>query len=977
MKSFLSWINLSRDKLHFPVVSIFSIFLVLLIIIIALFFRISHHFSETIIRSFHQDQLYLVKTVATGMQQIVNQLSQEIVHLSSLDALRNEETSASVEPLLQDFYRLFSGKIDSICKIDRNEKIQYIYPFTEKEIGKDMGNVHCVRDAYRNKKSTISQCFTTGDGDYVLAINQPIFRTDQEKEVVGVIRCIIHMDTLTGLFLQPLGMEGKMQGKKENIWIIDQDGLIIYHHDPSLILKNYKAIIGKTRLARTGPVGIPLTLPSPQGGEGKTGDSLAGDEGRGRKEGEGQPSAGQKTPYSAIKKGVEAWGIFPFWGKEQELYAFTPLLIGSKKWLIGITTPYLSLYSPIKNNHRNMFCLTLAIFGIFGLGGYLLHLSNKKRSLLEAETEFLKKQVELEEEIKKERDSLHNLFDSMADAVLVINDDYQVEFMNQPAISRFGEQIGRRCFQVLCGCDRPCSVCQLSDQAGTSSEQTLFHCHDCGRNRWYEVSAAPLIKNDQTKSIVEIIRDVTKEKELEERLVASEKKYHTLVSHTKDLIMVQDFQGTVLFVSESVENLLGYRVEEFYQRPFQQFLTESPVNDPWREEIGGQGDLQNRLQPHLLECKTRQGEKILLEANESAVFDREGQERQIMGVYRDITERKRLEEQLLESERLRMLSLTKRFRFGEIIGRNIKMQEVYELIDAVSQSKATVMIQGESGTGKELVARAIHYQGPWAKGPFIGISCSVLSENLLESELFGHVKGAFTGAIKDKTGRFELANGGTLFLDEVGDMSLTIQTKLLRVLQEREFEKVGGEKTIKVDVRIIAATNKDLKEDAARGRFREDLFYRLNVVEIRLPPLRERMDDLPLLVAHFIEKYNQQTNKGITNLSTEAMSILSHYPWPGNVRELEHVIEHAFVRCDKTSILAKHLPHNVTEHKTSDIIKAGVKSGLSKDEIEKDILLNALEELGWNLGMVMQKLNISRPTLWRKMKKYGLSQKSS
>ena len=307
--------------------------------------------------------------------------------------------------------------------------------------------------------------------------------------------------------------------------------------------------------------------------------------------------------------------------------------------------------------------LTLAIFGIFGLGGYLLHRSNKKGSLLEAETEFLKKQVELEEEIKKERDRLHNLFDSMADAVLVINSDYQVEFMNQPAISRFGEQIGRRCFQVLCGCDRPCSVCQLSDQASPSSEQTLFHCHDCGRNRWYEVSAAPLIKNDQTKSIVEIIRDVTKEKELEEKLIASEKKYRTLVSHTKDLIMVQDFQGTVLLVSESVENLLGYRMEEFCHRPFQQFLTESPVNDPWRKEIGGQADLQSRLQPHLLECKTRQGNKILLEANESAVFDREGQEKQIMGVYRDITERKRLEEQLLESERLRMLSLTKRFRF--------------------------------------------------------------------------------------------------------------------------------------------------------------------------------------------------------------------------------------------------------------------------------------------------------------------------
>jgi len=637
-------------------------------------------------------------------------------------------------------------------------------------------------------------------------------------------------------------------------------------------------------------------------------------------------------------------------------------------------------YSPMQNSHRDILFITLAVFGIFGLGGYLLYCSR-----------FLKEQVEFEEKIKKERDNFHNLFNSMADAVLVINGGYQVEFMNQAAISRFGDQIGNRCYQVLCGCDHPCSECQFSNQAGSSNfsleqvragtagpapEQILFRCHDSNRDRWYEVSASPLIKNDKTKSVVEIIRDITKEKELEEKLIASEKKYRTLVNHTKDLIMVQDLQGTVLLVSESVEDLLGYRMEEFCEQKFQQFLTENPTNDLWRKEIREVGDLQGRLQPHLLECKTRHGNKILLEANESAVSDREGQAEQILGVYRDITERKRLEEQLLESERLRMLSLTKRFSYGEIIGRNPKMQEIYELIDAVSQSKATVLIQGESGTGKELAARAIHYQGPLAKGPFIGISCSVLSENLLESELFGHVKGAFTGAIKDKTGRFELANGGTLFLDEVGDMSLNIQTKLLRVLQEREFEKVGGEKTIKVDVRIIAATNKDLKEEVIKGRFREDLFYRLNVVEIRLLPLRERMDDLPFLVTHFIEKFNQQTNKGITNLSRDAMRTFSHYPWPGNVRELEHVIEHAFIRCNRSTILARHLPPDVTEHRTGDIIRAGVKNGLSKDEIERDILLNTLEESGWNLGMAMQKLNISRPTLWRKMKKYGLSQKS-
>jgi transcriptional regulator with PAS, ATPase and Fis domain len=264
-----------------------------------------------------------------------------------------------------------------------------------------------------------------------------------------------------------------------------------------------------------------------------------------------------------------------------------------------------------------------------------------------------------------------------------------------------------------------------------------------------------------------------------------------------------------------------------------------------------------------------------------------------------------------------------------------------------------------------------------AQKPFVGVSCSVLSENLLESELFGHVKGAFTGAIKDKTGRFELANGGTLFLDEIADMSLNLQTKLLRVLQEREFEKVGGEKTIKVDVRIIAATNKDVKEEVAKQKFRDDLYYRLKVVEIKLPPLRERIDDLPLIAMHFIEKFNQKTAKKITGFSREAMRILCRYSWPGNIRELEHVIEHAFVKCKGSTIQPVHLPPDVLNPPVDQVIKAGVMDGFSKDQIDKEVLLSILEECDWNLKVVMQKLDISRPTLWRKMKKYGLRKKTA
>ncbi len=924
-------LRLFRTKLRFLIILAFAI---LFVIVTFFFIKINRHFSEAVIHSFHQDQIYLVKTLAAGMQQIINHLTQEITHMSALKDLHQDNPQA-YERLFKDFYRIFTGRIDSIYKIDQNSQIQYVYPFIKEQIGKDMSNVKCVKDLFRTKKPTISKCFTTDGGAYVLAINYPIFANEKEKNMIGAIRCIIHMDTLTGSFLPIFRMQ-----EKGTIWIIDQEGSIIYHPDPKLLLENYKDVI-----------------------EGKSAKR------------ENRRSEDQLISYQALKTGLEAWGINSFWGKGTELYAFTPLSIGSKKWLIGITTPYISLYNPIKNNNRNMFFLTLALFGIFSLGGYILHYSYKKRTLLETETEFLKKEVELEEEIKKERDKLHILFDSMADAVLVINDDYQVEFMNQAAISHFGGQIGKRCFQVLSGCDRPCSSCHLGDN-DLSTELTLIHCRDTERKKWYEISAAPLATASKKNSLIEIIRDVTKEKELEQKLITSEKKYRTLVTHTNDLIMMQNFQGIVLFISESIENLLGYKIEEFYHKQFQQFLTENPINDPWRKEVHGPKDLQRRLQPHLLECITKYGDKVILEANESLVFNWDGQEKEIMGVYRDITERKRLEEQLLESERLRMLSLTKRFRFGEIIGKDLKMQEIYELVEAVSGSKATVLIQGESGTGKELVARAIHYQGSTPKSPFIGVSCSVLSESLLESELFGHVKGAFTGAFKDKIGRFELADGGALFLDEIGDMSLNLQTKLLRVLQEREFEKVGGEKTIKVNVRIITATNKDLKAEVAEGKFREDLYYRLNVVKIILPPLRERMDDLPLLATHFIEKFNQETGKDINDLSREAIRILAHYPWPGNIRELENVIEHAFVKCNKPTIQTRHLPKDLIDSKMGNIIQIGIKKNLPKDQIEKNILLNALEECDWNLITVMQKLSISRPTLWRRMKKYGLTKKS-
>ncbi len=312
-------------------------------------------------------------------------------------------------------------------------------------------------------------------------------------------------------------------------------------------------------------------------------------------------------------------------------------------------------------------------------------------------------------------------------------------------------------------------------------------------------------------------------------------------------------------------------------------------------------------------------------------------------------------------------ALEKRYSFGNIIGKNEKMQEIYELISDISLTDSTVLIQGESGTGKELIARAIHFNSPRKNKPFIVANCSAYSQNLLESELFGHEKGAFTGAIRRKIGRFELAHGGTIFLDEIGEVSPPTQILLLRVLQDHRFERVGGEETLEVDVRVIAATNKNLMEEMKKGTFREDLYYRLNVIPIFIPPLRERRDDIPLLASHFLEKFNKEKGKKIINISPEVMEILLSHHWPGNVRELENVIEHAVIIAKKDEISTKDLPQYLFQkiYKEQELV--------TLEDYEKDLILRTLKELNWNKHKVAQKLKINRSTLYGKMKRYGLS----
>ncbi len=343
-----------------------------------------------------------------------------------------------------------------------------------------------------------------------------------------------------------------------------------------------------------------------------------------------------------------------------------------------------------------------------------------------------------------------------------------------------------------------------------------------------------------------------------------------------------------------------------------------------------------------------------------------------------ITIKKALEVYRLKKEnRLLNEALLDKYKYGNIIGKSRPMLKIYDLIGKVAPSRASVMISGPSGTGKELIAKAIHYNSPRKGRPFVSINCGALTETLLESELFGHEKGAFTGAVNMKKGRFELADGGTLFLDEVGDMPPALQVKLLRVLQEMEFERVGGTKTLKIDVRILAASNHNLKEDVENGVFREDLFYRLNVVQIEVPPLKDRIEDVPLLVAHFIEKFQPSENQKI-KLDPEVWKPLYAYHWPGNVRELENIVERALVMSSNNYITIQDMPDYILEKKEEKIdldkiIPLNLKLTEATEELEKKLIARALKYSDNVQAKAADMLGISRRVMNYKMKKYGIN----
>jgi two-component system, NtrC family, response regulator HydG len=444
--------------------------------------------------------------------------------------------------------------------------------------------------------------------------------------------------------------------------------------------------------------------------------------------------------------------------------------------------------------------------------------------------------------------------------------------------------------------------------------------------------------------------------------------WKTIVNTIRDGIMVVDTTGSILSVNSALETITDYSHEELIGQKCS--ILNCSVFNLAREKCGEHWCLLFKTgSMNMRRCTVmkKDGTYVPVLKNASLLHDSKGR---VIGAVETITDVSEIVEKDKQIAAIRR-HLRSEDAFQGLIGASAPMQQVFCLIENAAQSDAPVIILGESGTGKELVARAIHQLGERKKRAYVKVNCAALTESLLESELFGHVKGAYTGAYKGRAGRFEMAQGGDIFLDEIGDLPLSTQVKLLRVLEEKVIERVGDSTSIPVDVRVISATNKNLSSLVETGAFRKDLYFRINVIPIRMPALRERIEDIPLLAESFFRKLRIKSGKGIEGISNLALEVLMKYPWPGNVRELKSAFEYAFVTCQEALIQPHHLPPDIlNEEKSIKNMQATVPT---KQEIRKRQLIDALARAKGNQSMAAEILGVSRVTVWNRMKRLGIT----
>ncbi|NIN73086.1 MAG: PAS domain S-box protein [Gemmatimonadetes bacterium] len=578
------------------------------------------------------------------------------------------------------------------------------------------------------------------------------------------------------------------------------------------------------------------------------------------------------------------------------------------------------------------------------------------------------------EELKRSEARFRTLVEHAADAFFVIDPEWRVLDVNQRACDSLGytraELIGMGVAEFA---DRtPDQVGELLEQIGPDEELATEgrHVRKDGSSFPVEVRIGVLDEGGQ-RAWIAVARDITERKQVEEALRASEERFAAIFRSAMDAIVIVDSELRISMLNQAAERVFKCTAAEILGRSFREFLcadSRAALDQCVRSVQRAESRYCYLWAPEGLSAVRADGERVPVEATVSLV--EVGEQRLYAIILRDINDRMRSEAELqrLHEEMVYLQQeLETTHGYGEIVGTAPPMKSVYEAIEKVAATDSTVLITGETGTGKELVARAIHAASPRKDKVLVRVNCAALPAGLIESELFGHEKGAFTGATSRKIGRFELAHGGTIFLDEIGDIPLDLQNKLLRVLQEGEFERLGDSQTRKVDVRVIAATNRELSDAIDEGLFRSDLFYRLNVFPIGVPALRERKKDIPLLVKHLVMKYSVKLGKNIESIPQAAMNALMAYDWPGNVRELENVIERAVILTTGTELeLGDWLSGSAT---------AGPSRIRTLEEVERDHINRVLEATGWRVrgdAGAAAFLGLKPTTLEARMKKLGI-----
>ncbi len=593
-----------------------------------------------------------------------------------------------------------------------------------------------------------------------------------------------------------------------------------------------------------------------------------------------------------------------------------------------------------------------------------------EKELIDAVSERLGKIAErfrTEESLQLESINIRNILNSVRDLIYKANENYEIEYINPALEEEFGPVNGKKCYEYF-GNNAICPDCTLTKVLSGNTIRREWYFDK--RGKIYDVLETPIRNSDGSISKLSILRDLTELKRAHRDLREREELYRILTESVADgVILVQNHK--IIFANRAFLKMFGFNLDEVIEKNIEDIFDSEfhPLCKKLFDPIFGFNEKENE---HWLLGRTNKGDKLWVSVNRSSITLKS--KPVILATLRDVTEQvlwsKKMQEEAeyYRKENIKLRSTIKeRYKLGNIIGKSQAMQEVYELIIKAANSDASVVIFGESGTGKELVAKAIHQLSPRAEKPFVAVNCGAIPAQLVESEFFGHKKGAFTGAHADKHGYLHVANGGTLFLDEVGELDVNIQVKFLRAFETGEYSPIGDTKTYTSDFRLICATNKDLAQLVAEGKMREDFYYRISVIPIYIPPLRERKEDIPLLVEHFLRMYSK--GKHPPSLPAKYMDLLINYDWPGNVRELQGMIQRYLSTGSFQFLGNKSADLSVSDE--TDYSKFGTLKD-AVNEFEKKLILKTLEKNRWHKGKVASILGIDPKTLYRKMKRYGI-----